>query len=258
MSWASSSRVLTTPSMSASSGASAATASILFSFGSSIDSKRTTTWATAVESWGRPSGVLPLMRDVLHVQVKQFGDALAEFRGDGDDLGPVHDEDAVDVDDLVAGERDLLEGGLEEDGGVCAFPLRIARRKEGSDVSGGHGAEERVGDGVEEEVAVGVSGEAFGVIDFEAAEDQRDSGLEGVRVKAETDAHRHSVHPNRSWPGTPSPRHFLRKVFHRETLGVDLMRTGCQKATPGTGRARVFPLSSSISCASRALERVGQ
>ena len=125
----------------------------------------------------------------LDVEREEVGDALAEFGGDGDDLGPVHDQDAVDVDDLVAGERDLLEGGLEEDGRVCAFPFRVARRKEGSDVAGGDGAEEGVGDGVEEEVAVGVAGKAFGVVDLEAADDQRDSGLEGVRVKAETDAH---------------------------------------------------------------------
>jgi hypothetical protein len=44
---------------------------------------------------------------------------------------------------------------------------------------------------VEEEVAVGVAGEAFGVVDLEAADDQRDVLLEGVRVKAETDAHAH-------------------------------------------------------------------
>src|SRR6185312_52663 len=104
------------------------------------------------------------------------------------------------------------EGGLEEDGGVCAFPFRIARREEGSDVSGGDGAEEGVGDGVEKQVTVGVTGEAFGVVDFEAANDQWNSGLEGVRVKAETDPDRHSANrKSKFWEGPPPPATFCAK-----------------------------------------------
>ncbi len=74
---------------------------------------------------------------------------------------------------LVAGGGDLFERRLQEDAGGRALPARIAGRKEGADIAGGDRAEQGVGDGVEEHVAVGVAGEAFGVLDGEAADDQR-------------------------------------------------------------------------------------
>ncbi len=140
---------------------------------------------------GEAFGGLALDADVVDVDAEEVGDALAHLAGQGNDLGAVHDEDAVDVDDFEADEGDLFERGLEEEGGVGALPLGVGGGEEGADVAGGDCAEEGVGDGVEEEVAVGVAGEAFGVIDLEAADDQRHVLLEGVRVKAETDAHAH-------------------------------------------------------------------
>src|SRR6202012_5540396 len=107
------------------------------------------------------------------------GDAAAHIARDRHDLGAVHDEHAVDVYDLVAGQGDLFERRLEADGGVRPLPFGIGRREEGADVSGGDGSEQGVGDGVQQQIAVGVPGEALRVVDLKASDDQGATGFEG-------------------------------------------------------------------------------
>ena len=85
---------------------------------------------------------------ILKVEEEEVGYALAHLGGDGYDLRAVHDEDAVEVDDLVAGESDFFERGLQKNGGVGVLPLGVGGREEGADVSGGNGSKEGVGDGV--------------------------------------------------------------------------------------------------------------
>ena len=190
MSWASETTVVKTPSMSASVGASASMVSLI-SFGELDGFEQDDDVGYGGGVLGEAFGGFALDADVFEVEQEKVGDALAQFGSNGDDLGAVHDEHTVDVDDLVAGEGDFFERGLEEDGGVSALPFGVGGREEGADVAGGDCAEQGVGDGVKEEVAVGVAGEAFGMVDLEAADDERDAGLESVGVKAETDAHAH-------------------------------------------------------------------
>jgi len=140
---------------------------------------------------GEAFGGLALDADVVDVDAEEVGDALAHLSRERDDLGAVHDEDAVDVDDLEADEGDFFERGFEENGGVGALPLGVGGGEEGADVSGGYGSEEGVGDGVEEEIAVGVAGEALGMVDAQTTDDEGYAFLEGVGVEAEADAHTH-------------------------------------------------------------------
>ena len=130
---------------------------------------------------------LALDADVVDVEVEEVSDALSHFPCDGDDFWGMHDEDAIDVDDLEADQGDFFEGGAEEDGGVGAFPLGIGWREEGADVTGGDGSEQGVGDGMEEKIAVRVAGEALGVVEREAANAQQDAGFECMRVPAESE-----------------------------------------------------------------------
>ena len=44
---------------------------------------------------------------------------------------------------------------------------------------------------MKQEIPIGVAGESFRVVDFQAADDQRYSWMESVRVKTEADAHGH-------------------------------------------------------------------
>jgi len=136
-------------------------------------------------------GGFGLDADLVEFDAEEVGDADAHFAGDGRDFGRGENEGGVDVYDAVAGVLEFFKGEIEEDGGVGVFPSRVVGREEGADVARGHCAEEGVGDGVEEDVAVGVAGEAFGVVEREAADAERNAGLEDVRVIAKSDANIH-------------------------------------------------------------------
>jgi hypothetical protein len=49
-----------------------------------------------------------------------------------------------------------------------------------------------IGDGVQQQVAVGVARQALGMVDLQATDHQRHTGLEGVGVETEADTHAHS------------------------------------------------------------------
>ena len=66
-----------------------------------------------------------------------------------------------------------------------------------SDVAGSGGAEERVGDGVEYGVGIRVAGEAAGVADANAAEDQRARVVECMNVDALSDSNHCPPHSAR-------------------------------------------------------------
>jgi hypothetical protein len=74
-------------------------------------------------------------------------------------------------------------------GGVCAFfHCAIGRRKERSNVGACDGAEQRVGDGVQQDVAVRMAAETLVVLQMDAPDLERNSGLELVRVVTLADA----------------------------------------------------------------------
>src|SRR5580658_5320411 len=105
---------------------------------------------------------------------------LAKFGGDRGDLGRGQDQRGVYVYDAIADVLNFFESQVEKDGGVGVLPTRIARREEAADVAGGNSAEERVGNGVQQHVAVGVAGQAFGMIDGQAADLEWHARLECV------------------------------------------------------------------------------
>ena len=66
------------------------------------------------------------------------------------------------------------------------------------------GAENRVDQGVRDHIAVGMAGEPARAVDPDAAEDERDTVLERVRIDAEPDPHLGvaRAHPSGSWRGS--------------------------------------------------------
>ena len=92
----------------------------------------------------------------------------------------MQDQNAIDVDDLVAGKGDLFKRRLEKNGGIGTLPARVRRRKKGADIARANGAQQSVGNGMEQQIAVGMAGEALGMIDLETADHKRDAGVEGV------------------------------------------------------------------------------
>ena len=107
----------------------------------------------------------------------------------GTDFGSEKDEGGIQVDDCVTCGFYAGEGFLKKDGGVGILPLRVGGWKERADVGAGDGSEERVGDGVEENVAVGMASETVSVGQGDAADSERDGGLEFVGVPTVADAH---------------------------------------------------------------------
>jgi hypothetical protein len=75
------------------------------------------------------------------------------------------------------------------------------------------------------------------VVDLETADDQRNSGLEGVRVKAETDAQRHSAYrkSEMAWVPLPPPL-FAQNLPSKDFRGGPNVFLA-QKLTPGPSRA---------------------
>ena len=129
--------------------------------------------------------------DAVDGDVEEVGDTGTHFSGDGCNFWRGKNERSVDVDDAVAGVAYLFEGEIEKDGGVGIFPAWVAGRKEAAYVARGDGAEKRVSDGVEENVAIGVASEALGVVQREAADAQRNTWFECVRVPAKSNACAH-------------------------------------------------------------------
>jgi hypothetical protein len=126
--------------------------------------------------------------DLRRVDAQQPGDMLLDFLGVGTDLRRGQNQGAVNVPHDVARCFDLLHRLAHEQGRVSALPFRIARRKIRSDVSRGNGPEQRVGQGVKQHISVGMAGKPAMVWNQDAADFQRDAGLELVRVPAEADA----------------------------------------------------------------------
>ncbi len=135
-----------------------------------------------------PSGVLALIPTRDGSTPSRSGDLLLNLRRVRADLWFSQDQRAVDIADLVAGFVDQSQRFFHEEHRIGALPLGIARRKVGSDVTGGDGTEQSVGQGMQQDIAIGVAGEAAGVRQRDAPDLQRDAGPELVRVPAEADA----------------------------------------------------------------------
>ena len=117
---------------------------------------------------------------LLDSDIQQLGNIVADGPGVGHDFWFGEDQRAVDVADHIAGIGDALHGLLKKHGRVGAFPLRIAGREVGADVTGSDGSEQGVGNGVQQDVAVGVAGEAAVMRQGDAADFERNAGRELV------------------------------------------------------------------------------
>ena len=106
----------------------------------------------------------------------------------GEDFGGLSDKSAVDVveggsvfgEELAAFGEDV-EGADAFDGGIGGWEVV-------ADIGEAEGTEDGVGDGVGEDIRVGVSGEAVGVWDVDAAEDEGAVFSELVDVVADAGA----------------------------------------------------------------------
>lgn len=132
---------------------------------------------------------LRLHADSFRFDVQQFGEALADRGRVWTDLRSGENERGIDIQDAIARVGDVPHRLLDEDDGVRALPSRIARREEGTDVSGGDGAEQRVGQRVQQHIAIRVSGETMGVRNSDAADAKGNSRLKFVRVETVSDSH---------------------------------------------------------------------
>lgn len=134
-----------------------------------------------------PIGRRSANRDPLGVDADGTGKSPPHLVSVRRDRRLLADEDAVGVRELVPGARNLVVRAAKEVDGRRAAPRRIARREERSDVAEARRPEEGVDERVGEHVAVGVPGEPAGMLDADAAENERHAVGESVRVEAEAD-----------------------------------------------------------------------
>ena len=107
----------------------------------------------------------------------------------GGEFGLLHNDGDIGVHELEPCFHDLQERLIEQVDRAGVLPFWIVVGKHAADVTEAGGAEDRVRDGVGHGIGVRVTGEAFGVGDFDAAEDQLSAGGEGMGVVADADAH---------------------------------------------------------------------
>ena len=134
------------------------------------------------------SPVLPLQADALGLDAEDVGQPLADRLAMRQQLGPLGEDDAVDVDDPPAERGDGVQGGAQHFGRVAAAVLGIGVGKHLPDVAQGGGPQQGVGHGVQERVGVAVADRLAVVRDVDAAQPQRPAGPETVRVVSESDA----------------------------------------------------------------------
>ena len=108
-------------------------------------------------------------------------------------------QDRIAVDELVARRCNVPPGEREQLDAGGAGEARIVRREEIADVAERRCAEERVDQGMAHDVGVGVPVEPALVLDRHAAEHERTSLDEAMRV--EPGAHA-VAHPIGSWRGS--------------------------------------------------------
>ncbi len=125
-------------------------------------------------------GGLALDRDTAHIQREQVRQALPHLAGDGHDLGPVHDQHAVDVDDLVPGQRDLFHRCLQKQRRFGTLPSFVGRWEKCADVPGTDRSQQGVRHGVQQKVAVGVAGQPLGMVDLQTTDHKGNAGMKGV------------------------------------------------------------------------------
>src|SRR5581483_9547818 len=101
------------------------------------------------------------------------------------------DEHAVRVDERPAGGLDAPVGLGEQVERRRAAKALVPRREQRADVTEPGRAEHRVDERVREHVAVRVTSEPAVVLELDAAEDERHTPLEGVRIDADPDAQGH-------------------------------------------------------------------
>src|SRR6202795_2905167 len=112
----------------------------------------------------------------------QLGYVLANRVRMRADFWSGEDQRGIQVDEFVASGLDALQRLAQKYGGVGVFPLWVGRREQRSNVGTGDGTEQRVGYCVQQDVTVGMAAETFIVRQSHAADSQRNSGLEFVRV----------------------------------------------------------------------------
>ena len=75
----------------------------------------------------------------------------------GQELGPLGENDAIDVDDPQSDRRHRIAGGDEHFGGVAAAVGRIGIGKHLADIAQGGGPEQGVGNGVQKHVGIAMA-----------------------------------------------------------------------------------------------------
>src|SRR4051794_27879370 len=101
------------------------------------------------------------------------------------------DQDAVGVHERPPCTDDLPVGLAQQVEARGTVVPSIVRGKEAADVTEPCRTENGIHERMRDDVPVGVAGEAAVVVEAHAAEDERDTALEGMRVNADPDAERH-------------------------------------------------------------------
>ena len=100
------------------------------------------------------------------------------------DLGPLRDDDRVDMGDHAAARAHALRRIGKEDVGGGALPLRIGGREVGANVAIGQRTENGVGHRMHQHVGVGMAEQLLRVRNGDAAEPDMVAVLESMHVVA--------------------------------------------------------------------------
>lgn len=120
--------------------------------------------------------------DLFFRHAEDFGDSIANCVSVWAYFGPLSENDAIQVHDLVAGGANASGGLGQHVGRVAVFVGWVSVGEHFADVADGGGTEEGIRDGVQEYVGVAVADGVLVVRDVEAAETQRSARRQTVRI----------------------------------------------------------------------------
>ncbi len=119
-------------------------------------------------------------------------------------LGAFGKDHAVQIDDVHAVMADALDRLVHEIAAVTVAVVRIIVREQSPDVGFGDRSQQRIGDGVQQDIGIAVADRVDLARDIDAADSQRPTISQSVRVIAESNAYAgeglvHVISPFAQW-----------------------------------------------------------
>jgi len=137
----------------------------------------------------RPNGFARLcfQPDLVSRKAENGGNTLPHLVAIRKDFRPLSKNNTVEIHDLPVSIRQSLGGSVEHFSGVASAVCGVSVWEEFANVTEGRSPKHCIGNSVQKHIGIAVADGAAGVLQGQAAEDQRSPRFEAVSVVAKAD-----------------------------------------------------------------------